>query len=375
MPWANVTVEKLRDEFVGLSSESGVSMTELCHRFGISTKTGYKWIHRYKTQGPAGLSNQSRRPHSIPKQTSPEPEEAVCLLRKQHPAWGARKIRRRLQDLGTTHIPACSTITRILHRRSLMNSSPETHRGPWHRFEYPAPNALWQMDFKGPIKSLSGRIHPLTVLDDHSRYNIALRCLSNETESTVRAALTDTFRKYGLPDRILSDNGSPWGSGPWIEPTALTTWMMRLGVETIHSRPYHPQTCGKDERFHRTLKLELLEREQWQDLVHVQERSDAWRYIYNHERPHEALAGNTPASRYRPSLRAFPEVLPPIEYGPDMAVRMVGGNGRVLFHSKLYSVGKAFAGYPVGIRPSDIDGEYDVFFQQFQISFINRRNP
>jgi transposase InsO family protein len=231
------------------------------------------------------------------------------------------------------------------------------------------------MDFKGSIRSLSGRIHPLTVLDDHSRYNIVLGCLTNETESSVRAALSEAFRKYGLPDRMLMDNGSPWGSGPWAEPTALTTWMMRLGIEPRHSRPYHPQTCGKDERFHRTLSLELLGQAQWRDAAHLQERADSWRQIYNHERPHEALHGATPASCYRPSLRAFPEVLPAFDYGSDMAVRLVSKGGRVLFHGKYFSVGKAFGGYPLGIRATEIDGEYDVFFQQFQVSLIDLKTP
>ncbi len=373
MPWANVTVEKLREEFVGLSSGSDLTMIQLCRRFGISPKTGYKWIRRHKTHGVAGLSDHSRRPHYIPKQTPQEPEEAVCELRKEHPAWGARKIRRRLQDLGKTNIPVCSTITRILHRRGLMNGPSETHRGPWQRFEYPAPNALWQMDFKGSIKSLSGRIHPLTVLDDHSRYNIVLRCLSRETESNVQTALTEAFQKYGLPDRMLMDNGSPWGSGPQADFTGLTVWMMRLGIQALHSRPYHPQTCGKDERFHRTLKRELLDQEQWRDTAHAQERSDAWRHIYNHERPHEALAGNTPASRYRPSLRSFPDPLPSFNYGSEMDVRHVSRDGRVLFHGKLYSVGKGFARYPVGIRATDTDGYYDVFFHRFKVGFIDRR--
>jgi transposase InsO family protein len=373
MPWANMTVENQRQEFVTMAQGSGIHMVELCRRFDVSPKTGYKWVARYRGEGPQALSDRSRRPHHTPRRTAAAPEAAVCELRREHSSWGARKIRRRLQDLKTLKVPACSTITRILHRHGLMESSPGTQRSPWQRFEYPTPNALWQMDFKGPIKSLSGRIHPLTVLDDHSRYSIVLQCLSNETEPGVRMALTDAFRKYGLPDRMLMDNGSPWGSGPWSEPTALSAWMMRLGIKPLHSRPYHPQTCGKDERFHRTLKLELLSQAQWRDVPHLQDRANSWRHIYNHERPHEALHGATPASCYRPSLRAYPEVLPTIEYGREMAVRLVGPNGRVLFHGKTYSVGKAFRGYPLGLRPTEIDGQYDVFFQQFQVGLIDIR--
>src|SRR5262249_18423537 len=237
-------------------------MSELCQRFGISRKTGYKWIRRFQEGGTKNLEDRSRRPRSSPRRSSQELEVKVVRLRRKHRAWGGRKIRRRLEDLGEKKVCSASTITAILRRHDLIEPIASVQRGKMERFEYPVPNDLWQMDFKGHFAlRLGGRCHPLTVLDDHSRYALVLKSCGDERTATVRGHLTQAFERYGLPRRILCDNGAPWGTsgqGGWDHWTPLSLWLMRLGVGMIHGRPYHPQTQGKEERFHATLNAELL---------------------------------------------------------------------------------------------------------------------
>lgn len=373
MPWQEVSTVSLRQEFITVVQHGTVSVSELCRRYGVSRKTGYKWLGRYRREGPAGLPDRSRRPHQYPGRTPAGLEAALVALRQQHPAWGARKLRRRLQTLGRAPVPACSTVTAILHRHGLIAPEGPGGRQAWVRFEHPAPNSLWQMDFKGPVRTLAGRCHPLGILDDHSRFNLCLRALPNEQTAEVQAALTATFRRYGLPDTLLADNGSPWGCD-WVHPyTPLTVWLLRLGVGVSHGRPYHPQTQGKEERFHRTLQTELLRTQQWRDLAHCQAAFDRWRESYNTERPHDALALAVPASRYQPSVRAFPATLPPIVYPTGMAVRRVQQGGQLSVHGRTLRVPKAFAGYPVGLQPTETDGVFNVWFSSHRITQLDLR--
>lgn len=373
MPWRASTTVRLRQEFVSFTQTGAVSVSELCRRFAISRKTGYKWRARYARDGAAGLADHSRRPQRSPGQTAPAVEAAVVALRHQHPRWGARKLRRRLQTLGMAPVPACSTVTTILHRQGLIDPAAPGGQQAWQRFEHPVPNSLWQMDFKGRVVTLEGPGHPLTILDDHSRFNLCLKVLPDQATPGVQAALTTTFRRYGLPDCLLVDNGSPWGSDaehPW---TPLTVWIVRVGTRVSHSAPYHPQTLGKDERFHRTLDAEVLGTRQWRDLAHCQAAVDHWRVVYNTERPHEALGLAVPASRYTPSLRSFPETLPPIEYPAGLVVRKIQQGGHCSVHGRAFKVPKAFVGHPVGLRPTAIDGVYDVLFCHQRILELDLR--
>ena len=373
MPWQEVSTMSLRQEFITMVQHGTVRVSELCRRYGVSRKTGYKWLQRYRDEGTAGLTDRSRRPHRRPRQTAPALEAALVALRQQHPTWGARKLRRRLQTLGRAPVPACSTVTTILHRHRLIPPDAPGGGRAWVRFEHPVPNSLWQMDFKGPVRTLAGRCHPLGILDDHSRFNLCLRALPNEQTAPVQAVLTMTFERYGLPDTLLADNGSPWG-GAWDHPyTPLTVWLLRLGVGVSHGRPYHPQTQGKEERFHRTLETELLRHHQWRDLAHCQAAFDRWREVYNCERPHDALALAVPASRYQPSLRTFPTTLPPIGYPTGMAVRRVQQGGRLDFQGRPLRVPKAFAGYPVGVQPTATGGVFDVWFCSHRITQLDLR--
>jgi len=374
MPWQECSVETLRQEFVMLASQEEANIRELCRRFGISPATGYALLARYRQEGDAGLRDRSRRPHTAPTQTDPAMEAAVCVVRIAHPAWGGRKIRRYLCDHGHGAVPAASTITVILRRHALLDPAASvTHRAV-QRFEADAPNALWQMDFKGKIPLLHGVCHPLTVLDDHSRYALGVDACADERTATVQTRLTALFRRYGLPVRMLMDNGPPWGEAT-ARYTALTVWLLRLGITISHGRSYHPQTQGKDERFHRTLKAEVLVDACFADLVTAQAAFDHWRPIYNQERPHEALALATPSSRYHISPRAYPEVFPPIEYSPGDQVRKVQHEGEIHFRGRTVPISKAFRGYPVALRSTLTDGIWTVYFCKQWIAQIDLRDP
>ena len=359
-----------RREFVHLARSEDVKMRGLCRRFGISAKTGYKWLHRYREEGEEGLRDRSRRPHTSPYRTPPSKEQDVLAVRHAHPAWGGRKIQRWLNDRGQKSLPCPSTITAILHRHGCVDPAESSKHKPWQRFEAPAPNALWQMDFKGhfPLQN-NLRCHPLTVEDDHSRYALGLFACPGETMEIVQPHLSSLFRTYGLPHRILCDNGQPWGTREEYRYTKLSVWLIRLGIAVCHSSVCHPETLGKDERFHRTLRVELIGTKTFADLDDSQRHFDQWRMVYNFERPHEALA--VPASRYQPSPREFPDPLPPIEYHSSDIVRKVQGKGEISFHRRVFKVGRAFTGYPVALRPTLTDGIFNVFFCTQQISTIN----
>ena len=375
MPWQEATTMSLRQEFVRQAQQEGANRRELCRRYGISPPTAYKWLQRVQG-GDTQLADRSRRPHTTPTRSAAAIESAVLAERDAHPAWGARKLHRRLQAQGLT-VPAPSTVHAILRWAERINPAHPAARPAWQRFEHPTPNALWQMDFKGhlPLAAGTGRCHPLTVLDDHSRFALALQACADETAATVQTRLTTVFRRYGLPDALLMDNGAPWGDAGDQPFTVLSAWLIRLGIRVTHGRPHHPQTQGKAERFHRTLKAELLSGPPWPDLTVAQARFDAWRSVYTGERPHQALGDAVPADRYRPSDRHFPAVLPPIEYAPDDLVRRVFAPGRIAFQGRQYRVGRAFIGHPVALRPTQETDVYAVYFCHQPVAALDCRRP
>lgn len=371
MPWKEANLISLRKEFVELAM-NGSKMSRLCETFEISRKTGYKWIERYLANGETALANESRRPVRSPKQVCKEMEEAVVMLRKEHPVWGGRKIKRRLQNLGYRDVPAASTITSILRRNGFIDPLESQKHSTFERFQREEPNDLWQMDFKGHVACPEGRCHPLTILDDCSRYALAIKACFDEKAETVQSCLQETFRRYGLPNQMIMDNGSPWGNDGSNPYTQLTVWLMRLGILISHSRPAHPQTMGKDERFHRTFKAELLgDFLPWKK-EEAQKHFEQWRFTYNHHRPHEALALEVPASRYRTSNREFPEYLNGIEYAPGDIVRKVQQKGIVHIYGKEIRVSRAFVGQPVALRPRiQCDGVLEVYYFRQLISVVD----
>jgi transposase InsO family protein len=266
-----------------------------------------------------------------------------------------------------------STITAILHRHGQIRPRGPSAQGPFQRFVAPAPNQLWQMDFKGHFALQVDRCHPLTVLDDHSRFAVGLEACADERTPTVQARLQAIFTRYGLPERMLMDNGPPWGSSTLGRWTPLTVWLARLGIGISHGRPYHPQTQGKDERFHRTLVEEVLSRQVLLDLAHSQCAFDTWRDTYNLVRPHEALNMRPPARSYQPSPRPLPATLPEITYWPGDHTRKVQSPGVISFRGRLVPVSDAFIGQPVAVRPTEADGLWDIYFCAEKIATLDER--
>jgi transposase InsO family protein len=373
MPWYKETVMSQRREFVGLAGSS-MKLSDACRGFGISRKTGYKWLDRFEAGGEEGLKDLSRRPLSSPNRTSEEVEQVILEARQAHPAWGGRKLKRWLEDRGAERLPAPSTITEILRRQGRIDPEESRKREALRRFECPGPNDMWQMDFKGRFDIGAQACHPLTVLDDHSRFSVVLRACEGMGRSLVKRHLETAFQAYGLPKVMLVDNGAPWSSGTMGEWTKLSVWLLRLGIDVIHSRVRHPQTLGKDERFHRTLSQECLVGHRYMTFSEAQFCFDSWRDVYNFERPHESLGMNPPASRYRTSPRPYLPKLPPIEYAQEEQVRKVSDNGQIRFNGKCLRVGKAFNGYPVALRPSPNDGVVQIVFCSHVIKKIDLRS-
>jgi transposase InsO family protein len=234
---------------------------------------------------------------------------------------------------------------------------------------------MWQMDFKGDFALSTGRCYILTVLDDHSRFNLCLQACPNQRRQTVEARLLPVFATYGLPEVLLVDNGPPWGSGYSRQPhTRLTASFIRMGIYVSHGRPYHPQTRGKDERFHRSLDVEVLDNDDWLDLGQVQLALDPWQWVYNYERPHQALGNAGPASRYSTSLRPLPAQLPAVEYPRGDEIRKVQSNGQISFKQRELKVGKAFSGEPVALRATEEDGTWDIYYCKQRISQVDLRS-
>ena len=375
MPWQEVSALTQRREFVRLASQEGANRRDLCRRFGISPAVGYKWLARSQA-GDGELADRSRRPLETPARCPRDIEALVTQAREAHPAWGARKIAACLKREGHAP-PAISTVHQILRRHGLVTPPAGKPGEPYKRFERDTPNQLWQMDFKGHKPLTRGAsCHPLTVIDDHSRYAICLAACANEQGQTVKTHLETAFGLYGLPEAMYVDNGGPWGftlADPW---TKLGVWLLKLGVRLIHARPYHPQSRGKNERFHRTLEAEIFAFQSFPDLKAAQRAFDRWRTSYNLERPHEALGQDVPASRYCVSPRPMPAFPPKVEYDEGETVRAVSTTkAYVSFRNQLWKVPQAFCGERLAIRALDVDGRFGVFFASHRVTDIDLTKP
>lgn len=372
MPWKEQTPMSQKEAFIWQAIQPQRNMVKLCQEFGISRKTGYKWLKRYEQEGEEGLEERSRRPKNSPKKTSSHIEAQILALREQHPVWGGRKLKARLEQLGHEDIPSPSTITKILQRNDQIAKEESEKRRRYCRFERSAPNELWQMDFKGEFKIDGQNCFPLTILDDHSRYLLCLQACQNQRRETVQTHLVEVFKQYGLPKSILTDNAPPWGPSNYHRyHTKLSAWLLRLGIHILHSSSYHPQTLGKDERLHRSLKAEVLQLNQFASFEACQFSFDQWRDIYNMQRPHEAVEMKPPISRYQPSPRALPERLPEITYPDDADIHIVDSWASITLNKKRLKVGKAFIGLPVNVCPTLTDGVYDVYFGKEKVRTIS----
>jgi transposase InsO family protein len=377
MGWKELSVVDQRRLLVSLSQCPDANLSELAARFGVSRKTLYKWRKRAEladrdVEG-AWAADHSRRPASCPWRTSSQTERRVIELRHEHPCWGPRKLRKLLQTSSAPGpLPSVSTISAILKRAGLIEPEESLKRREFTRFEAAAPNLMWQMDFKGPFRYAQGRCHPLTVVDDHSRYALGVTALAGESSEVTRPAVIEIFRRYGIPQTMLLDNGSCWGLGDGIY-TEFSAWLVRLGIRVSFGRPYHPQTRGKNERFNRTLKEEAIAGRWYSCMQQCQEEFNEFMLRYNCVRPHEALEMDVPANRYTLSPRIYPERLAPIDYPDADIVRKVGPAGYLSLSKERYHVGRAFSGQPVAMRATNVDGIFDVYFCHQRVAVIDRR--
>lgn len=374
MGWKECDCVSERREFVRLASVEGVNFSELCRRFGVSRKTGYKWRKRYQEEGDQAMEDRSRRPTSSPLKTADEIEQQVLQLRDSHRAWGGRKIRKRMELQGVTGLPSVSTVSAILRRHGRILPAESLKRRPLGRFEREQPNDLWQVDFKGEFL-MTGKsyCYPLTLLDDHSRFSLGIVACGNQKRLTVQEHFRKIFSVYGLPEAIYVDNGNPWGGSHLMRHTRFTAWLMRHDVEVIHGRPHHPQGRGKLERFHRTLKLEALQDRSLKSLTAAQSCFDAWREVYNLERPHEALDLQTPSANYQVSDRRFTEKTDEFEYSDRYEVRRVNPVGQFNWRGKQYRISEAFQDHPIGLSATATDGVWDVNCCRFVVARLDER--
>lgn len=373
MPWKARTTMSQRSEFVEQAEQEGANISRLCAEYGISRKTGYKWLKRYRAAGESGLQDGSRRPHQSPNRTPIEQEELILRAREQHPAWGGRKLYHFLRQQGQAAVPAPSTIQAILQRHGCIEEQEGVKHRRYCRFERAAANDLWQMDYKGDIHLDDGTTcYPLTILDDHSRYVVDVQVCLDHAGTSLQPLLTACFQAYGLPTAMLMDNGAPWGHTQQRPFTVLATWLMRLGIQVLHGRPAHPQTQGKVERVHRTQVAELFAQHSLPCLAACQAALQHWRHEYNTLRPHEALQHQPPARHYTPSSRPFPDPLPPLVYPANDCVRKVDKNGRISFHGRSCPVSAALRGYPVAVRPDPLCADvFEVFFVNTRVQVLD----
>lgn len=339
-------VQDQRVRFVVEALAGSKPVSQLCAEFGISRPTGYLWLERYRARGIAGIAERSRRPLHSPEKTSDALEEQVAVLRQFYPDWGARKLAILLERQGIK-MPS-STIHRVLLRRGLVREV-DRHRPAVTRFERKQPNELWQMDFKGP-KNWPKASTALSVIDDHSRYVVALAATARPEGQLVRQHLERAFGECGLPEAMLMDHGIPWWNWQsFAGSTQLGLWLMRQGIRLCFSAVRHPQTQGKVERFHGSLERALNHRgvpaedhQQW---------LDAFRREHNYIRPHEALDMQTPASRWHPSPRLYQSNPPAWEYPEGAWTLKVDIHGTVDIKNQPYRIAKSLIGERVRIVP------------------------
>lgn len=351
MPWKERTVMSERSRFVAQVLSGEETFSAVCRAYGISRKTGYKWMDRAMSGN--SMEDLPRTPFHSPNHTPREMEDLILAERGRHPAWGPRKLRRVLLNNEQEDVPSKSTIANILKRNGCVTPEASAASTPYRRFERDRPNELWQMDYKGYFAMLDGKLcYPLTMTDDHSRFCLCLHADTRFNYASFFPVFKRVLEEYGVPSAILCDNGQPWGdSRGGITP--FDVWMMRLGVLPTHGRPFHPQTQGKEERFHRTLKQELLSTRPFRDTVDVQAALDAWRQEYNNERPHEALGLDVPAAHYRPSKRTLQEADKPVEYDTGSRLRKVNCKGYLSIRGHRYYITEALIGEYVEL--SDVD--------------------
>lgn len=364
MSWETKTVMEQRNEFIIAASAEDANISELCREFGISRKTGHKWIKRTEMGLP--LCDQSRRPHRQPSKTASEVEQKIIEMRLAHPAWGGKTIRAALEAAGVEGLPSAKTCCNIIKRSGLIDPAESAKHTAFQRFAKEHCNEMWQTDFKGDFLLGNGiRCYPLTILDDHSRFSIRIEPKTSATG--VKDSFIQAFQEYGLPNSVLSDNGAQF-AGAHRGISQFERFLMDLDIVPIHGRPIHPQTQGKIERFHRTLKKEALGITPT-NMEEARMRLDNWRWVYNEVRPHHALGMKTPSSIYIPSTRPYYEPKP---YVYDEGAKLIKVNnwGYIRFGPMQLFLSEAMANLHVEIRFDEND-TFSILYRNYKIASIN----
>jgi putative transposase len=376
MPWKETSPMDEKVRFIADFSKNRFSFSELCDRYDISRKTGYKWIERYADDGPGALEDLSRKPHHFPNETDPIIVEAILALRRKHTYWGAKKI---LKILRGRHpkwdFPCRSTVCDIFQRNGLV---PRARRR--RRIGHPgkpsnsvfAPNDLWCADFKGQFKTLDGvYCFPLTVTDYLSRYIVGCQGLHSTAVFSAKSVFTRLFEEYGLPRRIRTDNGVPFATNTLARLSSLSAWWVRLGILPEFIEPGKPQQNGRHERMHRTLKAETA-RPPAGNMSAQQRRFNHFRDEFNNLRPHDSLNEDTPASLYSPSPRPTPRKILPFEYPNHFEVRYVNASGGIRWSSNWVQVSTVCSGENIGLVEID-DGIWEVYYGPLRIGRFHER--
>jgi transposase InsO family protein len=365
-----------RFKFIQEYQNDEESFAELCRRYGVSRKTGYKWVERYEVEGPEGLQDQSRAADQHPNQVLPEVAEQVLEVRRHHPHWGPAKLRVRLQkDEPEVIWPAASTIGELLNRAGL--TAPRKHRrkatpsdSPLHQAA--AANQIWSADFKGWFRCGDGsRCDPFTMTDGYSRFLLRCQAVDGIHEASVQGVMEAAFREFGLPEAIRTDNGEPFASVGIGGLSRLSVWWIKLGIRPERIRPGKPQQNGRHERMHRSLK-QATAQPPAANLRRQQEAFDRFRQEYNWERPHQALQMKTPAELYLPNGRRYPARLGEPAYSEEWEVRGVGACGTIRWWKARIFVGKVLAGEAIGLEPVD-DGQWKLWFFGHPLGILDER--
>ena len=378
MPWKESGPMDERQQFVRDAMRDHFTMRELCARYGVSRRVGYKWLARYEAEGRGGLADRSHVPHHCPHKMPATLEALLVAARVAHPFWGARKLLRVLQRQHPRRQswPAASTVADLLARRGLVHKR-RARRKPVHpgavRAVSAAPNELWTADFKGQFRTGDRRYcYPLTLADHHTRDLLACRGVLSTQTVTAKPIFERAFREYGLPIAIHTDNGVPFATQAVHGLSYLNVWWMRLGILHHRSRPGCPQDNGAHERMHRTMKRQAIKPVR-ANCAAQQRNFDAFRREYNEERPHERLQQETPSSQYAPSPRPYPERCPPLEYPGHFRVKKVTTGGTFRFQQKLLYLANAMVDQQIGLEETD-DGIWAIHFNTILLAMFDERD-
>lgn len=364
MPWKETCPMEQRVQMVGDWLKNESSITELSKMYGVSRVTIYKWLNRFKAEGPTGFQERSRAPHHHPNAVPAEMVKILVSARLSHPRWGPKKIQAWLREqYPDDEWPSLSTMSVIIKREGLVKPrrvrhAVEAYTQPF--LECDRPNKVWSADFKGQFRTKDGKLcYPLTITDNFSRFILLCRGLERPTHDQVRPWFETAFRRYGLPEAIRTDNGAPFASVGLGGLSRLSAWFIKLGIRPERIEKAHPEQNGRHERMHRTLKEATANPPQ----VNLNEQQKAFNEFveeYNYDRPHEALEMMKPGAIYQSSARAYTPKIAPMKYLPEFIVRQVRSSGEILWHGKRIYASQALAGEHIGLFQLDDEHKWEI---------------